>query len=167
MMKEKREKAALCAFYYGRIHMADVMRRILKRKLQASYTAEAAVLIPVGFAVVLLIVSFTLICYDRTALCAGIHEAAQREAFQKMRDGDREETEMPAAVSEVFLTTEDRQRHISVRGEARSRFLSDLIASVFFLPEAGYENEETVFLIYGENQVRQNRAGENEIGESD
>ena len=29
--------------------MADVMRRILKRKLQASYTAEAAVLIPVGF----------------------------------------------------------------------------------------------------------------------
>ena len=112
-------------------------------------------------------VSFTLICYDRTALCAGIHEAAQREAFQKMRDGDREETEMPAAVSEVFLTTEDSQRHISVRGEARSRFLSDLIASVFFLPEAGYENEETVFLIYGENQVRQNRAGENEIGESD
>ena len=78
-----------------------------------------------------------------------------------------EETEMPAAVSEVFLTTEDSQRHISVRGEARSRFLSDLIASVFFLPEAGYENEETVFLIYGENQVRQNRAGENEIGESD
>ena len=147
--------------------MADVMRRILKRKLQASYTTEAAVLIPVGFAVVLLIVSFTLICYDRTALCAGIHEAAQREAFQKMRDGDREETEMPAAVSEVFLTTEDSQRHISVRGEARSRFLSDLIASVFFLPEAGYENEETVFLIYGENQVRQNRAGENEIGESD
>ena len=144
--------------------MADFMRDHMVKKLQGSYTVEAAVLIPLAFVLVLLSVSYSLIYYDRTALCAGIHEIAQKEGFQKHTEENT--GSVPSALSQISVEIEQADREIIVNGSGKSRFLSPIIRMFFFLKEPYLENQEKVCLIYGEQAVRERKIRGEYTGES-
>lgn len=137
--------------------MADFMHSCLVKKFRGGYTVEAAVLIPIGFALMLLFISYSLIHYDEAALCAEIHEISQKEGFQKSGSGERTEGEwiLPAALSQISMQIERSEIEITVSGSGNSKFLSPLIRAFFLLEEPHLENQEHVDLIYGEQIIRE------------
>lgn len=137
--------------------MADFIRSCMVKKLQGSYTVEAAFLVPVGFVLILLIVSYSLIYYDRAALCAVLHETAQKEGFQKWKGEEMadEKITVPTAASKSSIELIRTNRMLVAEGRGKSHFLSSMIRPFFFLKEPELENQERVILVYGEEVVRE------------
>lgn len=123
------------------------------RWVKGGYTVEAAVLLPLGIALVLFLVSAALILHDRVAVCAWIHEAAQWEGFQK-KEGNHK------SLSEVVILSQMKEKIVSdgemvtVKCEGEGQFLSGIVRVLFLLEAPRLEGREYVKRIYGEQVVR-------------
>ncbi|MCD2493497.1 hypothetical protein LQE92_12815 [Lacrimispora sp. NSJ-141] len=128
---------------------------LINGKIKGGYTVEAAFLLPLGFALILLVVSYSFILRDKVAICAGIHEVAEREAFQKTGNGWKK-TEYLAALSspDIPIRISKGKSTVTVKCGGTPRFLSRLIQSLFFLREPYLEKWEEAGLIYGEQMIR-------------
>lgn len=112
-------------------------------------------MLPLGFALILLVVSYSFIFRDKVTICAGVHEAAEREAFQKTGN-NRKETEYLGTLSspDIPIRISKGESTVTVECGGKSRFLSRLIQSLFFLREPYLEKWEETGLLYGEQVIR-------------
>ncbi len=123
------------------------------RWIRGEYTVEAAILLPLGIALILFLISAALILHDRVAVCAWTHEAAQWEGFQKKK-GDHKN------LSEMVILSQMKERIVSDGGkvtvecEGEGQFLSKIVRTLFMLETPRLEGREYVNKIYGEQMVR-------------
>ena len=125
-----------------------------KRKcLRGSYTVEAAVLIPIGFGLVLFLISCALFLHDRVAACAWVHEAAVWEGFQKREEGSRDFS-AALLVTEAGELTAWKGKEVTVTCQGEDRFMPSFVRSLFRLEAPRVEESENVRRVYGEEEVR-------------
>ncbi|QNM04564.1 TadE/TadG family type IV pilus assembly protein [Qiania dongpingensis] len=128
---------------------------LISRKIEGGYTVEAAFLLPLGFALILLVVSYSFIFRDKVTICAGVHEAAEREAFQKTGNNQKETKYLETlSCPDIPIQISRGETMVTVKCGGKSQFLSRLIQSLFFLREPYLEKREEIGLLYGEQVIR-------------
>ncbi len=124
-----------------------------RKGLRGSYTVEAAVLIPLGFGLVLFLISCALFLHDRTAACAWVHETAVWEGFQKREEGSGDFS-AAVLVTETRELTSQRGKEVTVICEGNERFMPSFVRGLFALEAPYVEESEHVRRVYGEEEVR-------------
>lgn len=130
-------------------------KHIKKYQMRASYTVEAAFIMPIAFLLIILSVSYTFICYDRTAMRAWLHETAMKEGFQKrIEENENIRSVIPSMTSTMSLKLLKNRKTLKVICDGNSHFFTPLISVFFFLEEPQMEVQENVELLYGEQIIR-------------
>ena len=138
--------------------MRDHIGNVLRKRADASLTVEAAFIMPMGIAVVLLVVFWCFISYDRVVLCIGVHETLLGEAFVKYYEEDESNEDLAdsfaVTVSELCIETDSTILKTTVSGTESTKIMSLFAGRLFGTADPSYENEESTPLLYGEDIVR-------------
>ncbi len=135
--------------------VGEVRRAGKKRKsFRGSYTVEAAILIPLGFGLVLFLISCALFLRDQVSACAWVHETVVWEGFQK-REAGSGESSVQALVTEAEELVTKAGKEVTVTCRGTERFQPLFVKQLFALETMHVEETEHMRQVYGEAVVRQ------------